>query len=150
MNWKKLIGEIYDDTKIYLVDGDYVRDNISINSKDQFVEGGHEYSLMKYIKEEYNDAHEKTLVVENIIKKLSHESIKSKETNEKRDKNKMGLLTRMYESQKVVTIVTDKGSKMTGYTSVFNVKIGDHVWIHNISGASGEWVEYFGRVIKIN
>lgn len=182
MNWKKLIGEIYDDTKIYLVDGDYVRDNISINSKDQFVEGGHgyvydwvpkdeiwveemlnkedqakngmheiyEYTLMKYIKEEYNDAHEKTLVVENIIKKLSHESIKSKETNEKRDKNKMGLLTRMYESQKVVTIVTDKGSKMTGYTSVFNVKIGDHVWIHNISGASGEWVEYFGRVIKIN
>jgi hypothetical protein len=129
MEWKKLIGEIYDNTKIYLVDGDYVRDNVCVNKETQFVEGGHgyvydwipkdeiwveeminkedqakngmheiyEYTLMKYIKEEYNDAHAKTLTVENLVRKLSNEGIKSKETNEKRGINKMSLLTRMYE-----------------------------------------------------
>ena len=41
-SWKKFHGKLWEGTKIYIVDGNYVRNNIDIGQKDsQFIEGGH-------------------------------------------------------------------------------------------------------------
>jgi hypothetical protein len=93
---KKLIGKIWDGTKIFLVCGKYVRDKIYTD----FTEGGHgyvynfipkneiwveelpnkndmdnviaheiyEYTLMRYLKIDYESAHDKATSVEKVIR----------------------------------------------------------------------------------
>jgi hypothetical protein len=95
-SWKVFQDSIWDGTKVFIVDGDYVRDNISVD----FVEGGHdlvykfvpegeiwvekmivghdermnmiheiyEHTLMKHMKLSYDVAHDHTQTVEKILR----------------------------------------------------------------------------------
>jgi hypothetical protein len=96
--WKKQWGELWDGTKIYIVNGPYVRENFFVD----FVEGGHgyvykwipkdeiwvedmpdeidqglnmnheiyEYTLMRYVpsKKDYDDAHKCAACVESLVR----------------------------------------------------------------------------------
>lgn len=97
-SWKKYVDDLWDGTKIYFVDGQYIRNNFFVD----FTMGGHgyrykfipkneiwfedmlkdeddimdliheiiEYILMKYQNEPYNKAHPKAANVEDILRKL--------------------------------------------------------------------------------
>jgi hypothetical protein len=102
-NWKIYIGDLFDNTKVYLVDGDHVRDEVIPDA--DFIGGGHyyaypdsipkgelwiefmrnsedesdicvheivEYILMKYLHEEYEEAHHKANNCEKIIRILKY------------------------------------------------------------------------------
>jgi hypothetical protein len=98
MAWKELAGKLWDGTRVYVVDGNHVRDDVSV----EFVEGGHdlcydfvpegeiwvekmldaddqchntmheiyEHTLMKHCKMSYDKAHEAANSVEELIRHM--------------------------------------------------------------------------------
>ncbi|MDD5650635.1 MAG: C39 family peptidase [Candidatus Nanoarchaeia archaeon] len=107
-NWKVPFAELLDGTKIFIVDGDFIRDNIYVD----FVLGGHgyvydfvpkdeiwveqvqdhkdeqynltheiiEYLLMKLCDKDYDSAHEFTAHVEDILRRYDNQKTVSKAT----------------------------------------------------------------------
>lgn len=49
LSWKKFHGSLVDDTKIFVVDGNYIRDKLDIHNKKQFINGGHGLVYPDYI-----------------------------------------------------------------------------------------------------
>ena len=163
-NWKFFCGELWDETKVYLVDGPYVRNHLGFT---EFDEGGHwlwtndngpnpipkgeiwfEYTgdptdsmcnlvhereevwCMLYLDDPYDQAHDRALMFEKIIRRLATDGDLAIALSQDTDKKMMKFVTLINSFTALVNRLEDvsktastTGERKTGAKKLYDVNI---------------------------